>query len=54
MIDCARLHFNICKEIGVPVDNVPLYKNVSKFLKSSHEGQVAVLWNQQVQIDSRP
>ena len=48
---CARLHFNICKEIGVKSDNEHWYDHVPKSVETSHEGTVTILWNQQVRTD---
>ena len=48
---CARLHFNIRKEIEVKLDNKHWYDHVPKSVGKSHEGKVTVLWNQQVQTD---
>ena len=43
MTVCVQLHFNICKEIGVKLENKHWYDHVPKSVKTSHE-----LWNQQV------
>jgi len=48
---CAELHFNICKEIGVKLDNVHWYQRVPKLVERSPEGKVTILRNQQVQTD---
>ena len=48
---CAQLHFNICKETGVQLDNKHWYKHVPKSVETGQEGNVTVLWNQQVQTD---
>ena len=48
---CAQLHFNICKEIGVKLDNKYWYDHVPKSVKTSHEGKVTILWNQQMRTD---
>ena len=45
---CAQLHFNICKEIGVKLDNKHWYDHVTKSVETSHAGKVTILWNQQV------
>jgi hypothetical protein len=45
---CAQLHFNICKEIGVKLDNERWYDHVPESIKTSYEGKVTILWNQQV------
>jgi hypothetical protein len=46
---CAQLHFKVCKEIGVKLDNEHWYEHVPKLVETSREGKVTVLWNQQVQ-----
>jgi len=51
MIVCAQLHFNICEEIRVKWDKKHWYDHVSKSVKTSNEGKVTILWNQQVQTD---
>jgi hypothetical protein len=43
--------FNICKEIGVKLDNEQWYKHVLKLVEATHEGKVTILWNQEVQTD---
>ena len=48
---CAQLHFNICKKIGVKLDNKHWYDQVPKSFKTSHEGKVTILWNQPEQTD---
>ena len=45
---CAELHFNICWEIGVKLDNKHWYDHAPKSVETSHEGRVTILWNQQV------
>ena len=45
---CAELHFNICKEIGVKLDNEQWYDHVPKSVETSLECKVPVLWNQKV------
>ena len=45
---CAQLHFNKCKEIGVKLDNKHWYDHVPNSVKTSHEGKVTILWNNQV------
>jgi len=47
----AQLHFNICYEIGVELDNKHWYDHISKSVKTSHEFKVTLLWNQQVQTN---
>ena len=47
---CAELHFNICKEIWVKLDNKQ-YDHVPKSVETSHEGKVTILWNQQAQTN---
>jgi len=47
-IVCAQLHFNICNEIGVKLDNKHWFDHVPKSVERCHEGKVAILWNQQL------
>ena len=51
---CDQHHFNICKEVGVKLDNEHWYYHVPKSVKTSHECKVTVLWNQQMKSDSHP
>jgi len=46
---CAQLHFNICEEIGVKLDNEHWHDLLPKLVETSREGKVTILWNQQVQ-----
>jgi hypothetical protein len=48
---CAELSFTICKEIGIKLDNVHRNDHVLKSVETSHEGEVTVLWNEQVRTD---
>ena len=48
---CAEQHFNICKEIGVKLDNKHWYDHVQKSAKICHENKVTIFWNQQVQTN---
>jgi len=48
---CAQLHFNICKETGVQLDQKHCYEHVPKSEETSQVGKVTILLNQQVQID---
>jgi hypothetical protein len=48
---CTQLHFNICTEIGVKLDSELWYEHISKSVETSQEGNVTMLWNQQVQTD---
>jgi hypothetical protein len=48
---CAELHFNVCKEIRVKLDNVHWYQHLPKLVERSPEGKVTILWNQQVQTN---
>jgi uncharacterized protein YlxP (DUF503 family) len=48
---CVQLHFNICKETGVKLDNEHWYKHVPKSVETCHEGKVIKIWNQQVQTN---
>jgi len=45
---CAPLHFNICKEIQVKLDNKHWYGHVTNSVEPSHEGKATILWNNQV------
>ena len=47
----AELHFNICKEIGVKLDNKQWYNRIPKSVKKSDEVKVTTLWNQHVRTD---
>jgi hypothetical protein len=40
---CAQLHFNICKEIGVNLDNEHWYEHVPKLVETSSEVKVTIL-----------
>jgi len=48
---CAQLYCKICKEIGVILNNRHRHVHVLKSDETSHEGKIAILWNQQVQTD---
>jgi len=48
---CTHLHCNICKEVGVKLDNKHWYDHVPKSVETSHYGKVTILWNQQVQTN---
>ena len=48
---CAQLRVNIRNEIAVKWDNKHWYDHVLKSVETSHEGKIAILLNQQVQID---
>jgi len=48
---CAQLHFNICKETGVHLDNKHWYEHVPKSIETIQGGKVTILWNQQIQTD---
>ena len=47
----AKQHFNICKEIGIKLDNKHWYDHAPKSVETSYEGKVTILWNQQVRTD---
>jgi lysyl-tRNA synthetase class II len=47
---CAELHFNICKEIGVKLDNKHRYDHEPKSVETSHEVKVTISWNQQCEL----
>ena len=48
---CAPLHFNICKEKRVKLENKPCYDHVPKSVETCHGGEVAILWKQQERTD---
>jgi hypothetical protein len=37
-----QLHFNICKGVGVKIDNKHWYEHVQKLVETSHEGKVTI------------
>ena len=43
---CTKLHFNICKEMGVKLDSEHWYEHVPKSIETSHGSKVTTLWNQ--------
>ena len=47
----AQLHFNVCGEGGVKLDNKHRYDRVPQSVKTSHEGKATLVWNQQVQTN---
>ena len=47
----VQIHFNICKEIGVQLDQKHCYENVQKSVITNQGGKVTILWNQQVKTD---
>jgi len=49
---CAELHYNICKEIAVKLDNKHWYDHVSKSVETSYDGKVTILWKQQVRSNT--
>jgi hypothetical protein len=48
---CAQLHFNICKEPGVQLDEKHWYEHVPKSVETGQGGNVTILWNKQVQTN---
>jgi hypothetical protein len=42
IIMCSQLHFNICKEIGVKLNNEHWYDHVPKSIETNYEGKVAI------------
>jgi len=40
---CASLYFNICKEIGVKLENKHRYEHVPESVKTNHEIKVVIL-----------
>jgi len=48
----AQLHFNVCKETGVQMDQKKhWYEHIPKSVETNQGGKVTILWNQQVQTD---
>jgi len=47
----AELHFNMCREMGVKLDNERRYEHAPKLLETGHESKVTILWKKQVQTD---
>jgi hypothetical protein len=45
---CAEMYFNICKEIGLKLENKHWHDHVPKSVETSLEDKVTALWNQQV------
>jgi uncharacterized protein YbcV (DUF1398 family) len=48
---CAQLHFNVCKEMGVKLNNEHWHDHAPKLVETNHEGKVTIVGNQQVQTD---
>ena len=48
---CVQIHFNICKEIGIKLDNDHWYDRVPESVETSDESKVTILWNQQMRTD---
>ena len=48
---CAQIHLNICKEIGVQLDNKHWYEHVPKSVVTNQGGKMTILRNQQMQND---
>jgi hypothetical protein len=44
----AQLHFNICEEIGVKLDNEHWYEHVPKLGETSNEGKEKVQTNRKI------
>ena len=42
----APIHFNICREIGVQLDEKHWYEHVPKSVVTNQGGKVTILWNQ--------
>jgi hypothetical protein len=54
MIELAHSYtFNICKATGAQLDKKHWYEHIPKSAETSQGGQVAILWNQQVQQQNR-
>jgi hypothetical protein len=39
---------NICKELGVQLDNKHWYEHIPALVRTTHGNKVTILWNQQV------
>ena len=39
---CVELHFNLCKEIGVKLEDRNRYDHVPKLVQTGHQGKVTV------------
>jgi hypothetical protein len=48
---CAQLHCNICKEIGLKLDNEHWYELVTKLVEIGRGCKITKLWYQRVQTD---
>jgi hypothetical protein len=48
---CAQLHFNLCTEIGVGLENEHWKNHVTDEVETSHIVKVTILWNQEVRTD---
>ena len=48
---CAQLHCNVCKEVGIKLENKHWYAHVPKSVQTNLDGKVTILWNQQVRTD---
>ena len=40
---CAELHFNICKEVGVKLNNERWHYHAPKLIETCHEGKVTYI-----------
>jgi hypothetical protein len=47
----AQLHFNLCEEIGVKLENRHWHDHVTESATTCHGGKVTERWNQQVQTN---
>jgi len=45
---CTQLHITTCKEIQVQLHKEHQYEHAPKSVKTRHERNVTILWNQQV------
>jgi hypothetical protein len=48
---CTQLHFKVCKETGVNLDNEHWCEHVPELVETIRDGKVTILLNQQVQTD---
>ena len=51
---CAQLHFNMCKEVGIELENKHRYDHVPKSVETSHEGKVTIFWNHSANRQNHP
>jgi len=50
----VQIHFTICQETEVKLDKERWYDHTSKFVETSYESKVTMLWDEQVKSDRLP